>query len=226
MLIYNRKAEATEIYNLEAKTDKIIKYKRNVLKRYSDDLFFTLRTNYLNTTRKLGDVSELPIYDLQYDNSTCLDVGTWSNLEPEKIPSNKLAETLEKYINGDYSTAVPTRVFGYISGKEQELYRLLKTRDEVIVSSNSHGNVWQMDGLINLPRNLYLLALLENGYYKKIVNENITRMLELFDINYIKTVTDSAIREMLQTGLLYGSMDMVAENGEIGSKILSKVKNR
>ncbi len=224
MLIYDKKPDKIDIYTMEPNKEKLEKYRKRAVQRYKDDLYLCyLKTNNWETISRMKNASAIDNHLVNYDNSTPLDCGTWANIyiTGEEQGKNLI---LEKYIAGEYDKLAPTRVFEYEYEAECEkrLYNLLKTEGHYISSTNSHGDVYQMDNMLNLPENLYLLHQLLLGKYASVADENITRLLKLFEFEYQKNVELQAIEEMLATGLVSGTIDRVIKKAEVGSKVLRK----
>lgn len=68
------------------------------------------------------------------------------------------------------------------------------------------------------------MYLLQHGEYEKLLSKNIDEQLSLFDIEYLKSVSIMDIKEMLETGLISGTLFDAVSKVNIGSKILRKVK--
>lgn len=192
MLIYNKLEDSIDIYNMEAKTEEIKKYRQRIINKSKkqEPLFYYLRTNCLDTMKSLKAVSNIDIRSLVYDNSTPLDYGTHSDLF--EVQNTNLdedqEEILEAYVNGYYDQLPITKVFefNWKTEEDEELFRFLKPNDYHVSSTNSHGNVYEMDDLLNLPRNLYLLQQLLQGRYSHVSDENITKLLKLFEFEFKK----------------------------------------
>lgn len=230
MLLYNKLEDSIDIYNMEAKKEEIKKYRERVLRQHKkkEPLFYYLKTNCLDTIKSLKDASNIDIRLLSYDNSTVLDYGSYSNIyevAPVELDSDQ-EDIIEAYINGYYDKLPVTNVFQFNWKKEddEELFRLLKPKNHYISSTNSHGNVYEIDDLLNLPRNLYLLHLLQQGKYAKVADENINKLLKMFEVEYIKNVKLKEIEEMLETGLVDGTIEGTIKRAETGSKIYQKIK--
>lgn len=230
MLIYDKLEDSINIYNMEGKKEEIKKYRERVLKRCKkkEPLFYYLKTNCLETIKSLKDVSDIDINLLSYDNSTVLDYGSYSSIyeiEPANIDSEQ-ERILEAYISGYYDKQTITKVskYNWQNESNEELLRLLKPSIYYIAGTNSHGDVYEIDDMLNLPRNLYLLHLLQQGKYAHVVNENITKLLKLFEFEYVNNIKLKDIEEMLETGLVDGSLEKSIKKAEVGSKILQKVK--
>lgn len=231
MLIYNKLEDSIDIYNMEAKTEETKKYRKRTLhkSKKQEPLFYYLRTNCLNTIKSLKYSSNIDIRTLVYDNSTPIDYGTYSDIY--EIKSTDLDEEQEKildtYIEGYYDKLQTTKIFqfNWKTDEDEELFRFLIPNDYHVSSVNSHGNIYEMDDMLNLPRNLYLLHQLLQGRYSKVADENISKLLKLFDFEFKKNIKLKEIEEILETGLIAGTMDQVIEKAETSSKVYQKAKN-
>lgn len=232
MLIYNKLEDSIDIYNMEAKTEEIKKYRKRILNKCKKEepLFYYLRTNCIDTMKALKDVSNIDIRSLVYDNGTPLDYGTHSDLfEAARANLDEDQEKiLEAYIDGYYDKLPTTKVFqfNWKTEEEEELYRFLKPNDYHISSANSHGYVYEMDDLLNLPRNLYLLQQLLQGRYSRVADENITKLLKLFEFEFQRNIKLKEIEEILETGLISGNIDQVIKKAETSSKVYQKAKRK
>jgi len=230
MLIYNKLEDSIDIYNMEAKNEEIKKYRERVLHRCKkqEPLFYYLKTNHQGTVASLKDASNIDIQLLNYDNSTPLDCGTWSNLyeiQPKDLDVEQ-EDVIEAYIEGYYDKLQVAKVFQYNwkSNSEEELLRLLKPKNYYISSTNSHGDVYEIDEMLSLPRNLYLLHLLKQGKYAKVADENITKLLKMFEVEYVKNIKLKEIEEMLETGLVDSTIEKAIKKAETASKVFQKIK--
>lgn len=230
MLIYNKLEDSIDIYNMEAKTEEIKKYRKRILNKCQkeESLFYYLRTNCLDTMKSLKAVSNIDIRSLVYDNSTPLDYGTHSDLFEVQNANldEEQEEILEAYVNGYYDQLPTTKVFqfNWKTDEDEELFRFLKPNDYHVSSANSHGNVYEMDNLLNLPRNFYLLQQLLQGRYSRVSDENITKLLKLFEFEFKKNIKLKEIEEILETGLITGTMDQVIKKAETSTKVYQKAK--
>lgn len=232
MLIYNKLEDSIDIYNMEAKTEEIKKYRKRIIQKSKkqEPLFYYLKTSCLDTMKSLKDASNIDIRSLVYDNSTPLDYGTHSDLyevQPVNIDEDQ-EEILEAYIAGHYDKLPTTKVFqfNWEAEEDEELFRFLKPNSYYITSTNSHGNVYEIDDMLNLPRNLYLLHQLLQGRYSGVADENLSKLLKLFEFDYQRNIKLKEIEEIIATGLISDSMDQVIKKVETSSKVYQKAKKK
>ena len=231
MLIYDKNGNNIDIYTMNPKLEELKRYRKNVMKRQKiEEMFYSLKTNCPNTLIKFNTSEDVDIKFLDYDNDTVIETGYWSRLCPmgDVGPYDKEIQQkiIENYIEGVYDSIRPVKVFDYNWEDDitTEFNRLLQTEGARIVIKNSQGNVWEIKNMINLPRSLYLLHLLQQGKYGELISENITRQLSLFDIEYLKKVKIMDIKNAIETGLVPGTLCDAVSRADVGSIILQKRK--
>ena len=138
-------------------------------------------------------------------------------------------EIIEKYIEGEYDNLDVKSIIERTS-KEDSTYKshslllienFLDTRNTI---AGIRVVVFETKNVIDLPNNLYLLYLLQHGEYEKLLSKNIDEQLSLFDIEYLKSVSMIDIKEMIDVGLISGTLFDAVSKVKIGSKVLQKVK--
>jgi len=130
---------------------------------------------------------------------------------------NEKRTLLRNYING---TLQDTRAKKVMELKEAKYYLLLTQQNYF----EQHMTEWlTMRGIISLPKSLYLLYLLENGQFNKLIDEDIEEQFRLYDYEHSKTLDLNDIRDIYNTGLVQGSFDYTSQTIETGAKILNKV---
>jgi len=222
MYIYDKGSNnSIDIYRLDPKVEELRDFRKKILDNYkSEDLFYYLRTNSRSTVRKFKNAKAMNYNHLHYDYSDGLDSKPWSDFyHMEESTSHK--DILDKYIEGYYDNEHTVRVYGPY---RPEIFRLLITEEESVQKCSS-GRIYQIDNIINLPRRLYLLHLLFHGRFQELADEDIEKQLQLFDINYLKSIKTSDINEIVALGLVNDSIDSVNEKIMYSSKVLKKAKN-
>ena len=134
----------------------------------------------------------------------------------------KQKEILKKYVEGEFDSSIPIRVYEYNwqDSVEIDKYYLLKT-DKFIERKDRNFNIRNM---ICLSKSLYYLSLLENGKFQLLSGKNIDKQLKLFDIEYIESIRIDYISDLISVELLSDNMDSIMDKVESGSKILRKIK--
>lgn len=231
MLIYDKKDTEIDVYSIEANTEKIKDYKKRIIDSLDvDELFYKLTTNSSNIVSKIKNNSYQPLI---YSNGAFMDNRGWLKLIQMKdtfsYDPQRRKEIIEKYIEGEYDNldikSIIERIFK--GGSIYKNHSLLLV-ENFSSTRNTIGDfrevLFEYNNVVDLPKKLYLLYLLQHGEYGRLISEDITEQLSLFDINYLKSVSMSDIKEMIDTGLFSDTLLDIDKKSNIGSKILQKKK--
>lgn len=234
MLLYNKRDSEIDIYQMNPKEKKLRDYRKKALEK-QDTIFYDLKTNCEDTIQVLFHKDELDIRVLEYNSPS-----QWSFIEKNDMSKKKKKEVkpcdyeqrqiqkdiVKKYINGEYGTLEPTRVFEFIPKDDLDcaVYHLLRPENATLINLSDFREIWQVQNMMDLPEKLYLLQLLQLGDFGKLEFEDITKQLRLFDIDYSKSVKISDVSDMLEIGLVSGTVDDAMKKVESSSKIFQKVR--
>ena len=219
MLIYDKKDDKVLIYEMKGDSEKIKRYKKGVISRNKvQDLFCSLKTNSSRAAKDFDILEEVSFATIDHDYYDPLGPNDYSELRVIEIRK----DILERYFYGEYDGILPVSVYSYDDKFNKEyIHRFLKT-EELEEKNVNFLRSWEFNNLIDLPRELYLLQLLLLGKYDRVVSENIRKQLGLFDINYLKSISLLDLKDMLETGLVSGSMEDIENKASIGGRILAK----
>ncbi len=225
MLICDTKQNNINLYMMIEKQDEVKEFKKQIIKEHTQNqLFYELTTNSESTIRAFNSKDEINITLLVYDyiaknNQIWSKIASKKNISLSEI--QKQEEILEAYINGEYDNLVPIEVFKHLwdDGVNCCLYRFLK-----IGKQTKDKRSYKIDNILNLPKQLYFLALLKNGIFEKVMNEDIERQLKLFELEYVKSISLDDIATLIDANLINSTLDEVISKTQIGSKILSKMR--
>lgn len=137
-----------------------------------------------------------------------------------------------KYLNGELAEK-PTKKVVYscltveqLLAKKKELGTLdrylLITENYEPITYRIGGSV--MSNILVLPKELFLLQLLENGEFEYVSTQQIDEQLRLFDINKVASFNISDINDLISYGIIK-SDSFLSKRMEGCNLILSKVKN-
>lgn len=229
MLLYDKKDDSIDIYTLQARQEELKKYRKEVLQGYdTSSLFYCLKTGVESIAKNFLKGGDFDICDVDSRGWRKLDSG-WSLIDrmSKKVSDSDIEiqkKILEKYIEGEYSSLVPSRVYDTTVEHVEYYDKYLFLKPEKIKEIWNSIIFWQINNMLNLPRNLYLLQLIELGRFEQLTKENIKEQLQLFDIDYSKRVKVSEIEELLSTSLVSGKIEDVIKKAKVGSKILQKIR--
>lgn len=220
MLIYDKKDKDIQVYEMSPKVEEIKKYRKGVISRHKNEgLIYSLKTNSEKVKNEFDRFNEIFIHSIDFNHYNPLDCNTYSELRQKDLDS----EIIERYLSGLYDKLKPINVYEVENLKRKIVHSFIKISGLNEKNINFH-RIWEFRELLDLPKELYLLQLLLLERYNDLLNENIRKQLNLFELNYLKSVSELDIKNMLDTGLVHGTMDSVMEKVEIGQRILAKRK--
>ncbi len=240
MLIYEIKKRKLDIYHLKVEQEKLKRYKKDVLEnRNKGYLIYYLWANTPDSIMKFLSSSTIDLNKIDF-NIKLPDTNKnrkFSYLKSEPYTksiqeilnyyekTNGIFEDkylLDRYINGEYDASPIVKVLNG-HGDDFHLLRTNNTNKEDYGS----GREWEIRNLINLPEELYLLQLLLLGKYDLIgEKENLEEQLNLFDIEYLKSIKLSDIMGLFETGLVKGSYEETLEKADKAALVLERIKNK
>ena len=121
MLIYNKKDDKVEIYEMVGDSEKIKRYKKGVISRHKNDgLSYSLKTMF----DKANESSEILLVYLDFYTT----LGSYFGTEYSKLQLLELeSETVDKYLSGLYDDLVPINIVEYFENRKEFVHRFLKT---------------------------------------------------------------------------------------------------
>ena len=231
MILYeNNKAEKRiDVYTLKPNEKALIEYRRkNIEKQNIDELFYCFET----TNKKIKELfvnAELDTRSLELNSEDW-----WSEITQQRfVPKSKelvQREILEKYVNGDFSSVVPTRIrtFKPDGGIQGRFQNFLVTGDPISAYSNiEKGNIYTIENLIGLSNDLCALQLLLNGRFSEIIHTGLdfSEPIQFFQAIKETEINIDELEKMMSSKLIdtdYG-LRMMRKITETES-ILKKVK--
>ena len=227
MNIFEKNNEKFDIYEIREKKEQIKEFKERILEEHKKrQLFYVLMTNRLENALKFNKGKTIDLNDINYSNVTMYEIGDWSKLTPigkHSYKEEQRDEILEKYINGVYDKLVPTEV---IKGRSK--YNFIKPENEKIVLRDSENKIYRIENLMDLPEELFLLQNLLSGNFSKVVDadEDISKQLSLFDIEYVKSIKVETLQELIDLGIVDINMMNLLKKISTNSKIIDMTRVR
>lgn len=182
MLLYDRKDSSIDVYTMRPNNEKIREYKKNVLEE--DNLFYSFKTNYYEIITIFKRKKEFKILNIDnyFKIEKMVDINDY-----DKDIQNKI---IEDYIDGKYTFICPKKTFlinrdNYF---DKKIYYFLESQ-RIRRKTLNKNRIYEIKNILNLPKKLYLLQLLEQGRFKELENEDIDDLLELFDISFSKNIS-------------------------------------
>ena len=227
MYLFSQNKNKIDVYEVLADTDKLKQYRKKILDTYQEHkLFYTLKSNVSETVFDFIDLFSINQREIEYVKETPKKKKYYSKLllsTPIKRKERKIQkEVLEKYINGEYQALYPLVVYQFHKNTctEEELYYFLRPHNEV-----RHPREWHINNIISLPKELYLLQLLELGSTGAIPrNEDLSDQLKLYTKKKIGSANMDKLELLINTDIVRQSMNSIYERLEIDEPLLKKIK--
>lgn len=226
MKILDKKSDGVDVYEMHQKKEELKKYRERVLTRHKRlEMFYYLKTNNKNTIELLNTLEKVNINFLYFNNPS---TGKFSKISPmrnityyDKIIQE---EILNNYIEGKFDNVNPVSVYDLIWDEDIEcvMYDLLKTEKEKI----NHEGIWEVKNMLDLPDSLHLLHLLINGKTEMLVDKDIKRQLKLFEFEYLKTIKEKELKELIESKEIKGELEDIYRKASAGSEVLKKARVR
>lgn len=225
--------EMLDVYSFYPKEDEIKKYKKQILNNTSKkELVLFIRTNCYNTVKKVLNSKKIYMDDIIFDNYDPLDKCAYSALysytELDNFNKEKELEIkrfINKYINNEY-TSSDQKHFCVVKDYNKKKNKYFFITNDSFNKKNNYERNGTIEYILNLPSSLYLLYLLENGYFNELGDRIIKKQLELFKINKYHTIKIDELSKLYDVNLLsYDEYNNIYSKIDSSSKILKKIKS-
>ncbi|MGM9882522.1 MAG: hypothetical protein ACI31S_06775 [Bacilli bacterium] len=231
-IINLRQDESIDIYTLIPKKKDIEEYKKRVLLKSPICLSY-LRSNNYETIEKFIKSREINIEDISYSKKILNNIEVMSEysefLESYFDLDCKKRIILDAYFEGIFQDLKPKHLILNNSSIEYEY--LIDTSTIINKSINRFGINYQLGANLCLPRELYLLQLLESGSIDEIPDIQIRKQTELFNIKLYKNISLNTLKELCELNIIpfeiYNSLILkIQGQRKILKKIITVQKNK
>lgn len=232
MFLYEKREKEIDVYSFLADKKALIEYKKKILENQDIyKLFYSLETTNENIKNRFIEADELNIRFLNHEYKTQNMSDWWSELKCEKSFSkskqNTYEKLLERYINGEFFNIIPTRTFKVEDGVDSYINNFLCTsKPKRIYSNIEKRSYYRFENIIDLPKELCALQLLENGEFSKLLSTKLSYedLLKLFSIKQVGSVNIQKLQKMFAFELLPGTYEDTMMKVDITGHVLKKVK--
>lgn len=229
MYLFTREKDMIDVYKVSKDPELLKKYRQKILDKYQDQpLFYTLKTNVSGTVSEFKDSPSIDIETISYTKPAPAKKQYYSQLlesdSENKAVLNKQKEVLNNYLNGEYSELIPSKVYQYDRQirDDIELYYFIKPENEM-----RKPKEWVFNNVIRLPRELFLLQLLEIDSINRIPSaDELDEQLTCFTKEKIGSASMSELKLLIDTDLIRQSIGSVHEKIETDTPILDKIKEK
>lgn len=229
MYLFTRNKGMIDVYKVNKDPELLKKYRQKILDKYQDQpIFYTLKTNVSGTVSEFKDSPSIDIESISYTKEAPAKKQYYSKLlESDSFDESTLVkqrEVLNKYLNGEYSELIPSKVYryDYQLRDDIELYYFIKPEHEI-----REPREWIFNNVIRLPRELFLLQLLEIDSINRIPSaDELDEQLTCFTKEKIGSASMSELKLLIDTDLIRQSIGSVHERLDTDTAILEKIKEK
>ena len=229
MYLFTRNKGMIDVYKVSKDPELLKKYRQKILNKYQDQpIFYTLKTNVSGTVSEFKDSPSIDIESISYTKEAPAKKQYYSKLlESDSFDESTLVkqrEVLNKYLNGEYSELIPSKVYryDYQLRDDIELYYFIKPEHEI-----REPREWIFNNVIRLPRELFLLQLLEIDSINRIPSaDELDEQLTCFTKEKIGSASMSELKLLIDTDLIRQSIGSVHERLDTDTDILEKIKEK
>lgn len=229
MYLFTRNKGMIDVYKVNKDPELLKKYRQKILNKYQDQpIFYTLKTNVSGTVSEFKDSPSIDIESISYTKEAPAKKQYYSKLlESDSFDESTLVkqrEVLNKYLNGEYSELIPSKVYryDYQLRDDIELYYFIKPEHEI-----REPREWIFNNVIRLPRELFLLQLLEIDSINRIPSaDELDEQLTCFTKEKIGSASMSELKLLIDTDLIRQSIGSVHERLDTDTAILERIKEK
>ena len=219
MFLYDNKGDFIDVYKLEPKIDEIKKYRKKEMGRiHKKNRYWYAGTN--DSGLKKLEVSDdvIEFVDLNV-RGTRFGFDYFHEFYPF-YSVNYSDKFLKKYLENNEFCYDLHR----ISGENDDIFILRLNKSYRYCRYDKVPYI--MDGIIRIPKSLYLLELLLQGKTNLINNSDISEQLSLFDISYVDKIESSILKKICECEFIIDSYDSIMSKVEKNKDVINKVKVR
>lgn len=216
MFLYDKKDTTVDVYSFIQNQEKVHNYKIEQMNQIPSNE----RGLYLEEI--VPSFQSLPIL---YKENIYKDIIPSSKLKGEHISLNYNTDKddVEDLLDWFYSEKYKDRPVARISDLKKLRYLLIAS--SIINSREENGKViMKIEDIIEIPKSLYLLQLLQQEHFFMIKDENLSEQLNLFEFQYIDNIRLDELKKMDICGITKKAYPKIIEKSENDKHILKLLK--
>ena len=243
MYLYENKGNSIDIYSLESKKDTLKEYRLDKMKGIPREEQYLYSSEYFAIKNEpvkpilFDDEADTKVFSDELLKNRHWELKQYANakknisirefiksLGNRKRDISSIEETIKGYYNGEYSTSPVVQIEHL-----KELKYLLLTSQEYECNVNEHGGSFNfcqliVDGIIPIPKSLYLLQLIEQEKFSLLQGEDIKEQLELFNLKQVDTIDSLEIKRFDSYGITNNAYTKTYNKCKNDSLILKLLK--
>lgn len=203
MILYDKRDESLDIYELVAHKDELVKYRKKQMKQIPDnERIFVAETRvdpYGETPlleNYAGKITSGRVINAEYaDNEKRKENNAYGRYHVLKKNFQNLSDNnilLDSYYNGTLVNSGVIRI-QYLKAMK---YFLISEKTYKYLGEYDEGKNYMMKNIIQLPESLYLLQLLEQGKFVFLNDKDISEQLALYTLSKKDEISFSELQKM------------------------------
>lgn len=207
MFLYDKNGESIDVFTFNERNEELRQYKINEMSKipidkrclYTEEIVTTFQATPILLKKDLY-TEEISTKDLIGKNKS---LNYYTDLKDAE-------DLLELYYSDNYTYRPVARLRDL-----KKLRYLLVASNYNHIREENNKITMKVDDIIEIPKSLYLLQLLQQQKFSTIINEDLSEQLNLFDFSYINNITLEKINKM----------DACGATNNIYSNIINKSNN-
>lgn len=247
MLLYDKKEKSLDVYDFNASQDSLANFRKNKIKPGPDDILDEIEIILIAKTRifqrKYSSYGPKPLFEVYTKDDRilsanyaddCRDNGFSSCVEYHDLIKDSYNERLINcYINGHLANRNVVRIeypygikYFLLKRKKYKCFyeHIPQSGDDPNSSYHVHFKDYIMKDIIQLPKSLYLLQLLEQERFKSLDKEDIAEQLALYTISKINEVSFEELQKMDACGITQDGYSKTIQKADNDAYILKKIR--
>lgn len=216
MFLYDKQDKLIDVFSLDRSSKRIRDYRIEQMK------IIPANKRCLYTEETVQSFQDAPVLCKKDLDAGIISkselIGTNKSLN-YNTDSDDCADLLEWFYNDNCVNRSVARV------NFLKKLRYLLIASNCINSREENGNViMKIEDIIEIPKSLYLLQLLEQEKFSLLADEDITEQLELFNFRHINSVGIEELQKMDECGITQDAYSRVITKAENDSHVLRLLK--
>lgn len=225
MLLYERNNDILEVYDFSAKKEVLEEYRKKQMQKIPED------ERILTAETCISNWSDTPLFESfstnysdkiltsNYADNKSVSENRYHTLKKSNKDTNHNQQLLNFYYTGNLKDKNMVRI-KYLEGIR---YLLLKNKSYHFIGENN-GRKYQMNDIIQLPKSLYILQLIEQTNFEALKKYDIKDELSLFILSKIEEISLTELQKTDKLNITTGIYDSVTKKADTDHKILKLLK--
>lgn len=228
MYIYNKNKDKIEIYKVMPKDKEIYDYKKDLMNKINEEkrvIATEIYTDPYFSQLFFEDYHSLAGEKFFKPNEVFFtDEGAYQRYQLEmesKLTKEEKAKLIDKLCHGEF---INQTVFKIDYGNKLRYLLLTKNQYRAYLHNNRYLT---MEGIIDIPEDIYFLQLIEAGKISKVEKQNFYDMLNLFDFSFENQVDIKYLENLNKYNLINNAYkNFIDEEASKAPNFIKEIKKR